>query len=173
MRTHHEFDPERFFAATPQTEQGYGGFLGSQLKDPDVAVFVAEAGGEVVGYTYAGVEGFDYMSLRGPAGVLHDIVVDPTWRRSGVGRQLLDHALAFLKSHNVPRVVLSTATRNEAASASAPAARGPTNAPASEAIWNAATGVPPRPPITSPTLSWASEASASSRRAARSRTPSR
>jgi ribosomal protein S18 acetylase RimI-like enzyme len=115
VRTHHEFDSERFFAATPQTEQGYGGFLGSQLTDPDVAVFVAEDDGEVIGYTYAGVEGYDYMSLRGPAGVLHDIVVDPRWRRSGVGRQLLDRALAFLKSHNVPRVVLSTATRNEAA----------------------------------------------------------
>jgi ribosomal protein S18 acetylase RimI-like enzyme len=112
VRTHHEFDPERFFAVSPQTEQGYGGFLGSQLKEPDVAVFVAEENGEVIGYTYAGVEGYDYMSLRGPAGVLHDIVVDPTRRKSGVGRQLLERALAFLKSHNVPRVVLSTAVKN-------------------------------------------------------------
>jgi ribosomal protein S18 acetylase RimI-like enzyme len=115
VRTHHEFDPERFFAASPQTESGYANFLGSQLKEPDVAVFVAEDDGEVIGYTYAGVEGYDYMSLRGPAGVLHDIVVDPARRHSGVGRQLLERALAFLKSQNVPRVVLSTATRNEAA----------------------------------------------------------
>jgi ribosomal protein S18 acetylase RimI-like enzyme len=115
VRTHHEFDPERFFAASPQTEQGYGGFLGSQLEDSDVAVFVAEHDGEVIGYTYAGVEGYDYMSLRGPAGVLHDIVVDPRRRQSGVGAQLLGHALAFLKSRKVPRVVLSTAVKNEAA----------------------------------------------------------
>jgi ribosomal protein S18 acetylase RimI-like enzyme len=69
----------------------------------------------VIGYTYAGVEGYDYMSLRGPAGVLHDIVVDPRRRRTGAGAQLLGHALAFLKSRKVPRVVLSTAVKNEAA----------------------------------------------------------
>jgi ribosomal protein S18 acetylase RimI-like enzyme len=71
--------------------------------------------GEVIGYTYAGVEGRDYMALRGPAGVVYDIVVDPTHRRGGVGRTLLQATLEFLKSHGAPRVVLSTATRNEAA----------------------------------------------------------
>jgi ribosomal protein S18 acetylase RimI-like enzyme len=55
------------------------------------------------------------MSLRGPAGVLHDIVVDPAHRRQGVGRMLLDGALAWLDAHGAPRVVLSTAARNEAA----------------------------------------------------------
>ena len=28
-------------------------------------------------FTGAAAEGWDYMALRGPAGVLHDIVVDP------------------------------------------------------------------------------------------------
>jgi ribosomal protein S18 acetylase RimI-like enzyme len=66
----------------------------------------------VVGYAYAGVEGPDWMSLRGPAGVLHDIVVDPEHRGRGAGRLLLDAALEFLKSRDAPRVVLSTAARN-------------------------------------------------------------
>jgi len=69
----------------------------------------------VVGYTYAGVEGNDYMSLRGPAGVLHDIVVDPAHRGQGVGRVLLDATLEALKAKGAPRVVLSTAERNESA----------------------------------------------------------
>jgi ribosomal protein S18 acetylase RimI-like enzyme len=115
VRAHHAFDAERFFDATPETEHGYGRFLGSQLEKRDVQVLVAEENGEVIGYTYAGVEGYDYMALRGPAGALYDIVVDPAHRRSGVGRELLEHALAFLKSRDVPRVVLSTATQNEAA----------------------------------------------------------
>jgi ribosomal protein S18 acetylase RimI-like enzyme len=76
---------------------------------------VAEQDGEVVGYTYAGVEGFDYMALRGPAGVLYDIVVDPTRRGQGVGRALLDATIAELAARGAPRVVLSTAQRNEAA----------------------------------------------------------
>jgi ribosomal protein S18 acetylase RimI-like enzyme len=115
VHTHHEFDPKRFIPATPQTARGYGSFLGSQLDDPSVVVLVAERNGEVLGYTYAAVEGFDYMSLRGPAGALHDIVVDSAERGRGIGRQLLDATLAALASRGAPRVVLSTAERNEAA----------------------------------------------------------
>ena len=115
VRVHHDFDPARFFAATPQTEQGYASFLGSHLHEPKVVVLVAEQDGAVIGYTYAGVEGRDYMSLRGPAGVLYDIVVDPSRRGSGVGRMLLDATVAALSALGAPQVVLSTAARNEPA----------------------------------------------------------
>jgi ribosomal protein S18 acetylase RimI-like enzyme len=115
VRVHHGFDPERFIPATPQTEQGYASFLATQLAKPNVVVLVAERDGEVLGYTYAGLEGFDYMALRGPAGALYDIVVDPAHRGRGVGRQLLDATLAELKARGAPRVVLSTAERNETA----------------------------------------------------------
>jgi ribosomal protein S18 acetylase RimI-like enzyme len=66
----------------------------------------------VLGYAYAGVEGTDYMSLRGPSGVVYDIVVDPAYRRQGVGRMLLDATLGALKARGAPRAVLSTAERN-------------------------------------------------------------
>ena len=89
--------------------------MSTQLEDPDAAVLVAEDGGDVIGYAYAAVEGYDYMSLRGPAGVLHDVIVEPGHRGRGVGRLLLGAALQFLRSRGVPRVVLSTAERNEAA----------------------------------------------------------
>jgi ribosomal protein S18 acetylase RimI-like enzyme len=115
VRTHHEFDAARFIAATPQTEHGYGSYLGSQLDNRDIVILVAERAGEVLGYTFAGVEGYDYMSLRGPAGVLYDIVVDPAHRGHGVGRTLLDATLAELQARGAPRVVLSTAERNEPA----------------------------------------------------------
>jgi ribosomal protein S18 acetylase RimI-like enzyme len=115
VRVHHDFDPQRFIPATPETETKYAWYLGTQLDTPNVMVTVAEEDGEVVGYVYAGVEGRDYMSLRGPAGVLYDVVVDPARRRGGVGRALVDAALGFLKEHGAPRVVLSTATRNDAA----------------------------------------------------------
>jgi ribosomal protein S18 acetylase RimI-like enzyme len=117
IRTHHDFDPERFIAATPESEHLYASFLGSQLEDPDIVILVAEGeeAGEVIGYTYAGVEGYDYMALRGPAGVLYDIVVDPAHRGHGIGRLLLDATLAALDARGAPRVVLSTAERNEVA----------------------------------------------------------
>ena len=115
VRMHHELDPDRFIAATPGTEHGYVSFLGTQLDKPSIVVLVAELGGEVVGYTYAGVEGTDYMSLRGPAGVLYDIVVDPAHRGHGVGRMLLDATIAALEARGASQVVLSTAERNESA----------------------------------------------------------
>jgi len=115
VREHHDFDPERFIAATSGTENGYGSFLGRQLDEPNIVILVAERDGGVIGYTYSGVEGYDYMSLRGPAGVLYDIVVDPAYRKQGVGRMLLDATLKALKDRGVPRVVLSTADRNATA----------------------------------------------------------
>jgi len=115
VKTHHDFDPQRFIAATPRTEHGYGSYLGSLLRDQDIVILVAEQDGEVLGYTYAGVEGYDYMALRGPAGALYDIVVDPAHRGHGVGRMLLDATLTALEERGAPRVVLSTAEQNESA----------------------------------------------------------
>ena len=115
VRTHHDFDPQRFIAASERTAEGYGSYLGSQLRKRDVIVLVAEEKGEVLGYTYAGIEGFDYMSLRGPAGVLYDIVVDPAHRKHGLGRLLLDATLAALTEKGAPLVLRYTAERNEPA----------------------------------------------------------
>lgn len=112
---HHDFDADRFIAATSRTASGYASFLGSQLRRRDVVVLVAEREGEVLGYSYAGVEGHDWVSLRGPAGVLHDIVIDPAHRGGGIGGRLLEATVAALEERGAPRVVLSTAARNEAA----------------------------------------------------------
>ena len=115
VRTHHEFDAKRFMSAGPGTEQGYGSFLASQIGAQDVLVLVAELAGDVVGYTYSGIEGRDYMSLRGPAGVLHDIIVDPAHRGRGIGEQLLRATLATLEQRGMPQTVLWTAQLNEPA----------------------------------------------------------
>lgn len=115
VRVHHEFDPRRFLPATEGIEGPYAAFLGRQLDTGAAIVLVAQRGADVVGYAYAAIEGPDYMALRGPAGVLHDIVVDRDHRGRGVGRQLLDVACAELKCRGAPRVVLSTAEGNRAA----------------------------------------------------------
>jgi ribosomal protein S18 acetylase RimI-like enzyme len=112
---HHAFDSRRFLAAKQRTPTDYASFLGTQLDDPDVAVLVADRDGDVIGYAYAAVEGYDYMALRGPAGVLHDIVVDPEQRGRGVGRLLLHATFAYVKSRGAPRLILWTAEQNELA----------------------------------------------------------
>jgi ribosomal protein S18 acetylase RimI-like enzyme len=115
VREHHDFDPERFIPATPQTEHGYAAYLATQLDEPGVVILVADDGGSVMGYTYAGIEGRDYMALRGPAAALYDIVVDPARRGEGIGRKLLDATIAALSGRGVPLALLSTAERNEPA----------------------------------------------------------
>jgi ribosomal protein S18 acetylase RimI-like enzyme len=115
VKEHYDFDPQRFLAARPETPAGYASFISTQLEDPDKSVLVADDDGHMIGYAYAAVEGYDYMALRGPAGVLQDVIVDPEHRGRGVGRLLLEAALEFFRSRGVPRVVLSTAERNEAA----------------------------------------------------------
>lgn len=115
IRTHHTFDAARFIADTHDSAEGYAWFLGTQLQRKDAAVLVAEDGGRVMGYTYVTVEDEDWMSLRGPAGVLHDVVVEPEHRRRGIGQLLLDAALDFVASRGAPQAVLYTAVANKSA----------------------------------------------------------
>lgn len=115
VAAHHGFDSRRFLPATSRTKEAYAAFLGSQLDEPDAAVFVAEENADVIGYAYVAVESYDYMSLRGPAGLLHDIIVDPERRGHGVGRRLLEAVLEYVRSRGLAQIVLSTAERNEAA----------------------------------------------------------
>jgi len=112
---HYQFDHERFLAPRPDMPRSYGEFLASQLERPDAIVLVAEVDGTVAGYVFAGNEGDDYMTLRGPAGVIYDLVVDPGRRGRGVGAALLEAMFAALKELGAPRVLLFTAEKNEAA----------------------------------------------------------
>ena len=115
VKTHHDFDAKRFMAPTRETASGYASFLASQLDQPDVVMLVAAEDEQVIGYTYAAVEGPDWMSLRGEAGVLHDIVIGPEGRGRGAGRMLLDATVAALQARGATQVVLSAAQRNTAA----------------------------------------------------------
>jgi ribosomal protein S18 acetylase RimI-like enzyme len=112
---HYHFDPKRFLAPSEATPESYGGFLGSQLERPNVVLLVAERGAAVLGYVFGALEGTDYMVLRGPAGAIYDLVVDPGHRREGIGRLLLEAALSALSELGAPRAVLFTADKNSAA----------------------------------------------------------
>ncbi len=112
VQVHHSFDPQRFIAPEPGTARDYGGFLASQIGQEGMIVLVAEDAGAVVGYTYAGLEGSDWLTLRGPAGVIYDLMVDPERRRQGIGRRLLTDTIAALENLGAPQVQLSTAEPN-------------------------------------------------------------
>jgi ribosomal protein S18 acetylase RimI-like enzyme len=117
MRVHHAFDPQRFMNPGSDPESGYAWFLGTQLVEPDTAVFVAEREGDVVGYVYAGLEPQSWKELREPAGFVHDIVVAEEGRRAGLATALMTTALDWLRSRGAPRAMLWTAHDNTGAQA--------------------------------------------------------
>jgi ribosomal protein S18 acetylase RimI-like enzyme len=112
MRQHHATDPRRFIQVE-HPEAGYGRFLVSQLSNPNSLVMVADQGGAVVGYVFADVESTNWMELRGPCGVVHDIYVDGAARRLGAGRALLRAAIDWIRSKGRSQIVLLTKTGNE------------------------------------------------------------
>jgi len=116
MREHHASDPRRFLL-TERPEAGYGRFLVSQLADPDTTVLVAERDRAVAGYVYVGLEPLSWRELRGPSGFVHDLYVDESARRAGIGRELLESAIAWLRSRGMRQIVLWSKTKNASAQA--------------------------------------------------------
>ncbi|MDB4938461.1 MAG: Histone acetyltransferase [Labilithrix sp.] len=116
VRMHHELDPRRFLELR-NPEAGYARYLSGELKSKDVVLLVAERtdGSEVVGYTYARLEPRNYNDLLEAAGQLHDVYVDESVRGHGIGAALVSETVRRLTEKGAPRVVLSTATQNEAA----------------------------------------------------------
>lgn len=113
-RLHHEFDPQRFMLPD-DVEGGYRWWLGREAKKKDAVVIVAELDGEVVGYAYGRMEGVDWNALLDRSGGFHDIWVEEKARRAGVGVLLAEELMKRLTALGVPRMVLHTAAKNEAA----------------------------------------------------------
>ena len=117
VRQHHGFDDQRFLAPSPDVDEGYAWFLGTQLEEADEIVYVAErtSDGVVLGYVYAGLEPMSWKELREAAGFIHDVVVDEAARGRGIATRLCEAAAAWLESRGAPRVMLWTAALNEPA----------------------------------------------------------
>ncbi len=115
VRAHHEYDPLRFMKPV-DPERGYRGWFKTQIGLDEVILLVAaddDLG--VVGYVYARMEPRSYDELRDACTKLHDIFVDDRARRRGVGEALLRETFERAQRKGAPRVILITASQNEAA----------------------------------------------------------
>jgi len=115
MRQHHEMDPGRFMGSPPDVERGYGRWLVKEAARPRAIVWVATEADVVVGYAYATIEAHDWNMLLEEHAKLHDLLVAETARKRGIARELLVRMRAELVERGCPRVILDTATNNEAA----------------------------------------------------------
>ena len=116
VRQHYEFDAQRFMLI-PNVEAGYARFFLGQLSNPDTIILAAERASVIVGYAYARLEERDWNALLDAHGALHDIFVAESERRQGVARRLVDAVRERLQGKGAPRLVLHTASKNQAARA--------------------------------------------------------
>jgi GNAT superfamily N-acetyltransferase len=74
---------------------------------PDYRLYVAEQGGRVVGaYTLAILDNFCHRGM--PHGVVEDVAVDPALHRSGIGREMMAHALEVCRAKGCYKLTLSS-----------------------------------------------------------------
>ena len=112
VRMHHALDPRRFLHLE-NPEAGYARYLGSELKNDEVVLLVAERATEVVGYAYGRLESRSYNDLLDACGKLHDVYVDEPARGNRLGEALVSEVIRRLTDMGAPRIVLDTAVQNE------------------------------------------------------------
>ena len=115
VRAHHGFDPSRFLHPDALRADTYIARVRAESDRGDAMVAVADAGDRVVGYVFAAVEPESWKELRHQAGFIHDLAVDESHRRAGVGRALLASAIDWFAARGVPRVMLWSAAPNAGA----------------------------------------------------------
>ena len=78
--------------------------IAKYLKRNPTSCFVAEANGKIVGVIMAGHDG--------RRGFIHHTAVLPNFRKQGIGKQLVDHAIAALDKEGIQKVGLAVFTTN-------------------------------------------------------------
>ncbi len=114
VRQHFAFDPKRFLRIQ-NPEAGYARYFAGELEDEEVVLVVAEDEGRIVGYAYGRLEPRNWNDLLDACGKLHDVYVDEGARGRGAGEALVREVCERLGEMGAPRVVLLTASQNEAA----------------------------------------------------------
>lgn len=109
------FDDYRVFYGRDSDPAGAREFLVSRFARNESIIFIASRDGEAVGFTQL-FPSFSSATMARTY-ILNDLFVGESFRKQGVGRQLLDAAVEFGKLDGAARLTLSTAIDNHAAQA--------------------------------------------------------
>lgn len=88
-------------------------YLLHKMEEPTSMVFIAEEEGTVLGFTILETD----SDGDKPFGVICDLVVDPTLRSRGIGKQLLDTGLQWLSGNGITDFYLESGIHNHRAHA--------------------------------------------------------
>ncbi len=109
---HVRLDP-RLPGATPGAAERYASRLLERRDDPHTRAYVAEVGGQVVGYVLGTIidlhpDLFEHVD----SGFIADIYVDPAYRRLGIARDLVETINAWFAGQGVQHVEWQVAAAN-------------------------------------------------------------
>jgi ribosomal protein S18 acetylase RimI-like enzyme len=89
--------------------------VAAEIADPDIGLWLAERGGRAAGYAVAGPCGLPHPEASPDEGELKRIYVEPGLQGEGVGRALIETALAWLERDGPRRLWISVWSGNHGA----------------------------------------------------------
>jgi ribosomal protein S18 acetylase RimI-like enzyme len=109
------FNGYRLFYGQPSDEEGAKYFLLARIQNEESVIYIAYMDDNPVGF----VQLYPFFSSVGMqrAYILNDLFVDPSFRKKGVGKALMEQAFQFCEEKKVRFVTLQTATNNHSAKA--------------------------------------------------------
>ena len=111
---HESWDPDKY-GFLDDIVQRYGWWLPKRAVDPKSIFLVAADQARIVGYLISTIEEEIPIYKLKQFGFIHDMWVEPEFRGRGIGRHLVDTAVARFAELGVTQVRLDTARANEAA----------------------------------------------------------
>jgi len=115
MAIHARLDP--FFTCCETAAERFTEYIAGNIDKDNWHVLVAEADGQVVGYLQGSIEACPPVLVTRRYGNVHDMAVTETFRRRGVGRELVRQALSWFRSQGVTRFEVSMSIHNRTAKA--------------------------------------------------------
>jgi len=91
-------------------------YLKAQEENPNMALFVAECEGNVIGYTFGQIMQRPTLEA-GDCGYVADLCVREDWRGHGVGRRLYERLRAWFAVHDIRAIEVQVVRANPASQA--------------------------------------------------------
>ena len=105
------YDPRLTLNA--DAEAWFLGYLRDNLGNPNMAIYVADDGGSVVGYTFGQI--MQRPTLQsGDCGYIADVCIKDGWRRQGMGRQLHSRLKSWFLAHGITAIEVQVVRANPA-----------------------------------------------------------
>lgn len=104
---------DRHFTRSAQGHERFAEFISGRIVHDASCVLVAEQMQRVVGYCLAILSHYPPVFLYDTYGLISDLAVSASHRRQGIGKALVNQALAWFTKRDVSRIELRVAVTND------------------------------------------------------------